>query len=206
MDAQGRWKTMHALVDCSATSIFVSPQLVERLRVSTSPVHVATYGLDGKVLMHARDSLKTAISVQYFDYLAPIEESNVLVVPMQAYDLVLGLPWFRTRNPEIDWARSHLLSLRTPSGSALYTSPLTVRSDGEAMAIGLTTTPSPDGLRCGAGKGPVKAVEIEMLSAMSMGDLLLSQEVANAFALKLKDGECKGLLGATVDSTTSKGD
>ena len=36
----------------------------------------------------------TRITVQYWDYLAPVDESDVLVVPMSAYDLVLGLPWF----------------------------------------------------------------------------------------------------------------
>jgi hypothetical protein len=37
---------------------------------------------------------------------------EVLIVPMTAYDLVLGLPWFKTRNPEIDWEAGKLLSLR----------------------------------------------------------------------------------------------
>jgi hypothetical protein len=36
-------------------------------------------------------------------------------VPMMAYDLVLGLPWFKTRNPEIDWEAGKLLSLRCKS-------------------------------------------------------------------------------------------
>jgi hypothetical protein len=31
---------------------------------------------------------------------------------MTGYDLVLGLPWFKTRNPEIDWEAGILLSLR----------------------------------------------------------------------------------------------
>jgi hypothetical protein len=31
---------------------------------------------------------------------------------MTAYDLVLRLPWFKTGNPEIDWAEGKLLSLR----------------------------------------------------------------------------------------------
>jgi len=55
-------------------------------------------------MVHARESHKTAMTVQYIDHLAPVHEAEVLVVPMRAYDLVLGLPWFKTRKLEIDWA------------------------------------------------------------------------------------------------------
>jgi hypothetical protein len=34
---------------------------------------------------------------------------------MTAYDLVLGLPWFKTRKPEIDWATGRSTSSTTPS-------------------------------------------------------------------------------------------
>ena len=34
---------------------------------------------------------------------------------MGAYDLVLGLPWFKTRKPEIIWATGRLTLLQTPS-------------------------------------------------------------------------------------------
>ena len=57
------------------------------------------------VMQHANDSRKTRITVQCVDYLAPVDRSDVLVVPMRAYDLLLGLPWFPKQNPDIDWAR-----------------------------------------------------------------------------------------------------
>jgi hypothetical protein len=56
------------------------------------------------VIVHARESRKTAMTVQFMDHLAPVLEPEVLVVPMRAYDLELGLPGFKTRKPEIDWA------------------------------------------------------------------------------------------------------
>ena len=52
------------------------------------------------------DSRKIRITVQYLDYLVPLDRSDVIVVPMRAYDLVLGWPWFPKQNPDIDWARS----------------------------------------------------------------------------------------------------
>ena len=66
--------------------------------------------------MSARESRKATLSVQYFESLAPVDESDVLIVPMKAYDLVLGLPWFKARNPEIDSKAGRLTALGTPSG------------------------------------------------------------------------------------------
>jgi len=56
-------------------------------------------------MQHAKDSRKTWITVQCVDSLTLVDRSNVLVVPMRTYDLVLGLPWFPKQNPDIDWAR-----------------------------------------------------------------------------------------------------
>jgi hypothetical protein len=119
-DTQGNWIRVKALLDCGATSIFALPWLVARLGLETEHAHITTYGLDGGVLAHARDSRKTRLAVKYFAQ-APVDEPEardsvdepeVLIVPMTAYDLVLGLPWFKTRNPEIDWEEGKLLSLR----------------------------------------------------------------------------------------------
>ena len=53
----------------------------------------------------AMNSRKTRITVQHWDYLAQVDRSDMLVMPMRAYNLVLGLPWFPKQNPDIDWAR-----------------------------------------------------------------------------------------------------
>ena len=117
-DARGHLKTVRVLIDCGATSIFISPLLVERLGLEnlTVPAYTTTEGIDGKIIMDARESRKLTLNIQYFDYLAGITENNCLIVPMQAYDLVLGIPWFKARDPEIDWLHGCLLCLRTPYG------------------------------------------------------------------------------------------
>jgi len=56
-------------------------------------------------MQHAKDSWKTPITVQWVDYLTPVDRSDMLVMPMRAYDSVLGLPWFPKQNPDIDLAR-----------------------------------------------------------------------------------------------------
>jgi len=40
--------------------------------------------------------------VQYFEDLTWVDKSEAIVVPTMVYDLVLHLPWFKARNPEID--------------------------------------------------------------------------------------------------------
>ena len=46
--------------------------------------------------------------VQYMDHFAPVHEPEVLVVPIRAYNLPLGLRWFKTRKAEVDWATGQL--------------------------------------------------------------------------------------------------
>jgi hypothetical protein len=70
-------------------------------------------------MQHAKDSRKMRITVRYLDNLAPVDESDMLVVPMRAYDLVLGLPWSQKRYPDIDWAHRQLTSLRSQSASGV---------------------------------------------------------------------------------------
>jgi hypothetical protein len=51
------------------------------------------------------------------EHISPFQASKVLVVPMRAYHLVLGLPWFQSRHPDVEWQSGRLLALRTPGGT-----------------------------------------------------------------------------------------
>jgi hypothetical protein len=116
-DGNGEMQRVRALIDCGATSISMSPRLRKRLGLADEPAYVMTLGLNGQVMAHASDSRKTAFTVQYMEHLSPVQEAEVLVVPMRAYDLVLGLPWFQSRNPDVDWQSGRLLALRTSGGA-----------------------------------------------------------------------------------------
>jgi hypothetical protein len=52
------------------------------------------------------------LDVRYFD--REVVERDVLCVPIRDYDLVLGLPWFTTWNPQIDWDTGQILGLKAP--------------------------------------------------------------------------------------------
>jgi hypothetical protein len=91
-DQHGELQRIRAFIDCGATSIFISPQLLNRLGLPHKTAYITTHGLDGQVISHARESHNTAMTVQYMNHLAPVHEPEVLVVPMRVYELALGLP------------------------------------------------------------------------------------------------------------------
>jgi len=113
-DEHGEMQHVPALIDCGATTIFMAPWLFKNLGISHEAAHITTLGLGGQSMQHAKDNRKMSISVQYMEHLAQVTEPEVLVVPMWPYDLVLRLPWFRGRNPEIDWNLRQLTALRSP--------------------------------------------------------------------------------------------
>jgi len=47
---------LQALIDCSATSIFISPQPLNRLRLPHEAAHITTHTLDGQVSTHSTES------------------------------------------------------------------------------------------------------------------------------------------------------
>jgi hypothetical protein len=160
------------LIDCGATSIFRSPSLLRKLELPHEPAFISTPGLNCQVMMSARESRKASLEDQYLEHLEPVDESEVLVVAMKAYDLVLGLPWFKSRNPEIDWTNSPLAALRTPNEpqrakipEADRASPLLERSEEN------TNNEHPP--------------DIQLLGATTFGHLLASEEVVEAFAIRL---------------------
>ena len=83
-DAHGDMQRLRALIDCGATSIFMAPRLQRRLGIRDKPALTAMVSLDGRVMVETKDSWKATISVRYLDQLAPVDEPEVLIVPMPA--------------------------------------------------------------------------------------------------------------------------
>jgi hypothetical protein len=77
-----------------------------------NPTFTSTQRLNGQVMMSAKDSRKASVLVQYFEHLKLVDESEVLVVPMNAYNLFLALPWLKVKNLEFDWTKGRLTDLR----------------------------------------------------------------------------------------------
>ena len=180
-EKHGEMQRVRALIDCGATSIVMAPRLLKKLGISHEVAHITTLGLGGQIVQHGKDSRKTSTTVQYMEHLARVTEPEVLVVPMQAYDLVLRQQWFRAPNPEIDWNLRPLTALRSPIGPQA------------ADILGGEDKPPPEAHE----KLPERdedtpAPDIELVGATAFDDLLAGEEVVEAFALRIE--ECTGLL------------
>jgi len=49
-DRNGEMQRVRALVDCGATSIFMTPRLLKRLGISHQAAHITTLGMNGGVM------------------------------------------------------------------------------------------------------------------------------------------------------------
>jgi len=102
-DGSGEMECVQALINCGVTIIFMSPRLRTRLCLADEPAYVMTLGLNGHVFAHASAIPITAFTVHSLEHLSPVQESKVHVVPMREYDLVMGVPWFQSIYPDVDW-------------------------------------------------------------------------------------------------------
>jgi hypothetical protein len=168
-DGNGEMQRVRALIDCGATSIFMSPRLRKQLGPADEPAYVTTIGLNGQVTAHASKSRKTAFTVPYMEHLSPDQEAEVLVVPMQAYDLVLGLPWFQSRNPDVDWQSGRNLALRTRGGAEVVAVDLVDYQECPGKVPGSTAREE----ACSEGGGSIP--DIQILGATAFDDLLASE-------------------------------
>jgi len=90
----GNMQGFKAQILCGAMTRFISLSILRKLELPHKPAFISTQGLNDQVMMSAKESRKGSLLVQYFEHLALVDESAVLVVPVKAYNLVLGLPWF----------------------------------------------------------------------------------------------------------------
>jgi len=178
-DGCGEMQRVRALIDCGATSIFTTPRLRKRLGLAVEPAYVMTLGLNGQVMAHASESRKTTFTVPYMEHLSPVQESEVLVVPMQAYDLVLGLPWFQSRNLDVNWQSGRLLALRTPLGAQALAVDRVDHQECPGNAPGSRAREE----ACSEGGGGIP--DIQILGATAFEELLASEQGVGTFFLKV---------------------
>jgi hypothetical protein len=125
--------------------------------------------------------------VQHFEHLKRVDESEGVVVPIKAYDVVFGLQWFKARHPEIDRSKGRLTALRMPNAVQRAKIPDADRASTlpERGECNTNDEPPPD---------------MQLLRATAFGILLASEEVVMAFAIRL--GGWQGLLQAALEGIT----
>jgi hypothetical protein len=109
VDLRGRNRnaSVAAMVDSGATALFISEKFIKENRVRTHPLtrEISLLNIDGTknrsggITRFARLNLRVGT----------VEDcSTFLVTDLGPEDLVLGLPWLRRMNPEIDWTAGEL--------------------------------------------------------------------------------------------------
>jgi hypothetical protein len=130
------------------------------------------------------------------EHLSPVEDSEALVVPMQADDLVLGLPRFQFSNPDVDWQSGLHLALPTPVGAEVVAVDWVDHHECPGNVPGSMDTEEV----CSEGGGCIP--DIQILGATAFDDLLASEQVVGTSFLTV--GDCTELLGATVEGITDR--
>jgi RNase H-like domain found in reverse transcriptase/Reverse transcriptase (RNA-dependent DNA polymerase)/Integrase zinc binding domain/Retroviral aspartyl protease len=99
------------LLDSGANTNFVSKQFAERTgitqRLLTEPTPVK--GPMGKIYSATTQLMSVDLRV-----VGKAVKTSLVVVPLAAYDVILGTPWFRLTNPKFDWV------LWTCNGRSVY--------------------------------------------------------------------------------------
>lgn len=101
------------MVDCGATALFLDFTFVQKHRIRTFPLRhpIKLYNIDG--------SLNHAGQITHYARLCLIvdtheEWTDFLVTDLGGEPVILGLPWLRQVNPDIDWEKGRL-SIRRPT-------------------------------------------------------------------------------------------
>jgi len=178
----------------------MAPRLVRQLGLKDEPASTSTQGLNSHVMVSAHESQGTSIVVQYFEHLAPVNKPEVQIVPMKAYDLGLGLPWFRARNPEIDRSRWQLTALNSPGGDGAIpeADPIGTLHSGDNISDAKLLSE-----QCGDDRPP-SSPDIQILGATAFDHLLAGDEVAETVFLRL--GDCTGMFGVTGERSHEQGE
>jgi len=130
--------------------------------------------------MSAKESQEASLVVQYFEHLKLVDEWEVSVVPMKAYDPFLALPWFMARNPGIDRSTGRLRFLPTRNGSQQAKN----REEDHS-------TPLPE--RGEENTNDVPPLDIQFLKPTAFGHHIAIEVMVEGCAIRL--GEWESFLG-----------
>jgi RNase H-like domain found in reverse transcriptase/Reverse transcriptase (RNA-dependent DNA polymerase)/Integrase zinc binding domain/Chromo (CHRromatin Organisation MOdifier) domain/Integrase core domain len=107
LKGRNRSASVAAMVDCGATALFISKRFVKsnRIRTYLLPREIPLYNIDG--------SKNRAGGITHFVRLQlgvgnSDDWRELLVTDLGPEDVVLGLPWLRSANPKIDWAKGKM--------------------------------------------------------------------------------------------------
>jgi len=140
---------------------------------------------------------KIAFVVQCMEHISPVQEAEVLVVPMRVHNLVLGLPWFQSRDSDVHWLCGRLLALRTPGGAEVVA---VDQVDHQECPGDVPWCPVKEEA-CSEGGSSIP--DIQILGETALDDPVASEQVVGTLFLKV--GDCPWQLAATMEGIADGG-
>src|SRR5215471_2214135 len=107
-------KSTTALLDCGATGLFINEEYVEREGINTKRLSTPTpvYNVDGTPnkagpITHVADLI--------LRYKGHEERTTFAVTKTGTDNIILGIPWLKEHNPEVNWVMEEIQMSRCPS-------------------------------------------------------------------------------------------
>jgi hypothetical protein len=96
---------LHALIDSGSSGDFISSTFVQKHCIPTqaSPQTSVVILADGTRQETSRMVTAAALSIAHYN-----AKVDLMVLPLEQYDIILGMPWLEHVNPVIDWKRKEL--------------------------------------------------------------------------------------------------
>ena len=107
------------MIDSGATAMFISKRFVERNHVLKCPLEdpIGLNNIDGTANRAGGITHFVRLTLTVGDI---TKETEFLVTDLGPEDLILGLPWLKETNPQVDWEKGEM---KLPSGSEEEPSP-----------------------------------------------------------------------------------
>ena len=146
-------KSVTALVDSGATGLFIHPDFVKRHRLTTRPLArpIPVRNVDGTANTSGGVSEIVDIVLRYQGH---TERAIFAVIGIGAQDMILGFPWLKEHNPEIDWATKEVKMSRCPQRCLHCREEVRVERKARARDRARTQ-------KCRAGGVPITDLELE---------------------------------------------
>ncbi len=116
---QGPSQTLQMLLDCGADQVYVARRVAEKIG-GIRKGHTTRVNLPDGGAMVSNESVRLFVRIGTYTI-----SMSAVVIDIPSYDVILGLTWFRSANPTINWARSevtvknrkgkHKLQLKRPT-------------------------------------------------------------------------------------------
>ena len=103
----GRTVEAEALVDSGATGIFIDSRFMDNSKLHSMPLSrpIPVRNVDGSSNQLGRITRCVSANIKIGKRSSPIE---MLVTHLGKEDVILGLPWLRSENPNINWETGKL--------------------------------------------------------------------------------------------------